>query len=96
MRKNGVSDHGRICDPEFRFDLKTLEQFKRRLKVGQQVRLVIMEGEYVGAKKKVFAATVKEIYPYIAIVELSKGRTKRKTDCRTSFTLKELMIWNMG
>ncbi len=83
-----------------RFYLRTLRQYRRTLRIGQQVRLVMTAGENENTKKKILRGKIKAIYPHIAVVEypitVVNSGVKKEIDRRESFTLKELMIWNMG
>lgn len=95
-------EHGIFEDrPIGRFYLRTLREYRRTLRIGQQVRLVqsACEDEDRG-KKRVFKGRIKAIYPHIAVVEypamVINCGVRKEIDRRESFTLKELTIWNMG
>ena len=92
-------DHGVLDTPRGRFYLRTLEEYKRRVRIGQQVKLVMTDGEHENSKKRILRGEIKAIYPHIAIVEYPAVVRRCGVNCgiirRESFTLKELMIWNM-
>lgn len=90
---------GNEFEVRFVYDNRTLGQFRKKLKVGQMVKLLMKEGDFVGAFKRTFVAEIKEVYPHIAIVEypirVKRAGVYEGYMRRESFTLKELMIWNM-
>ena len=92
-------DHGVLDTPRGKFYLKTLDSYRRTLRIRQQVKLVMTDGEYENSKKRILRGEIKAIYPHVAIVEypavvIDCGKRK-EINRRESFTLKELMIWNM-
>jgi len=92
-------DHGVLDTPRGKFYLKTLDCYRRTLRIGQQVKLVMADGEYENSKKRILRGEIKAIYPHVAIVEYPAIVRRCGVNCgilrRESFTLKELMIWNM-
>ena len=93
-------EHGIFDAPKGRFYLRTLEEYRRRVRIGQQVRLIMMAGDNENSKKRILHGEIKAIYPHIAVVEYPAVVRRCGVNCgilrRESFTLKELMIWNMG
>lgn len=92
-------DHGVLDTPRGKFYLKTLDSYRRTLRIGQQVKLVMADGEYENSKKRILRGEIKAIYPHVAIVEYPTGVKKcgdRREVKRESFQIKQLMIWNMG
>lgn len=93
-------EHGIEDRPIGRFYLRTLREYRRTLRIGQQVRLVMMAGDNENSKKRILHGEIKAIYPHVVIVEYPAVVRRCGVNCgilrRESFTLKELMIWNMG
>ncbi len=95
-------EHGIFEDrPIGRFYLRTLREYRRTLRIGQQVRLSMpIDDDGNTTKKRILRGKIKAIYPHIAVVEypitVVNSGVKKEIDRWESFTLKELMIWNMS
>lgn len=97
--KGSEVDHGRFGQLNFKFTVKDLARYTKSLKPGQTVyvkKIVDLEGG--GTRTSVNRATVVEVYPHITVVDqpaVVKNCGKEKAVIRrTSYTNKELMIWN--
>ena len=94
-------DHGCFDEPGYRFDLKTLARFRKTLKAGQKVNLATpIDDDGNTLRKRKCRGEIKAVYLHIAVVEYPTTVLRCGVACgiirRESFTLKELMIWNMG
>lgn len=93
-------DHGRFGQMNFKFTVKDLARYTRTLKPGQTVYIKKIITEEGGrTRTTVNRATVEKVYPHITVVDQliivkDCGRAKQ-ANRRTSYTNKELMIWNM-
>lgn len=93
-------DHGRFGQLNFKFTVKDLARYTRTLKPGQTVYIKKIITEEGGrTRTTVSRATVVSVYPDVTVVDqpvIAKdcGRAKQ-ANRRTSYTNKELMIWNM-
>lgn len=101
MKQTEKMDHGIQWEPGFRFTVKDLAYFTRGLKPGQTVvtkqTVEREDGKMIISHK---TATVVAVYPHVTVVDQTVivkncSRAKKVTK-RTSYTNKELMIWNMG
>lgn len=91
-------DHGRFGQLNFRFTVKDLARYTRTLKPGQTVYIKKIITEEGGrTRTSVNRATVVSVYPDVTIVDQPGvvKETRKAIIRRTSYTNKELMIWNM-
>lgn len=94
-------DHGHFMVPRYRFDTKTLRQYRDSLKPGKKVNIKrIVEGADKKPKVTREEAAVVRVYPYVTLVDqavtVKRCGIPREITRRTSYTNAELMIWNMG